>query len=769
MFRSFLLSLLLTSSLFFSQSKEEITYYSQNNTGFPMGTMDFDIDNTGNFYLAHVYRDKLNPGGITFFDGIHWKLTTQNDNNFPYISAWNVAYSKYDGSVYVYGSILHSDVSGQRYGIVRLNPSTNTWQNFGDTTVYPQGGGLDFLRDDMLIDENGDLFIASSNGFYKLTETTATRYTLPDNPYFAASQITFDNNGGVFIARNWTDGWVNPYTGLYYFDGNAVDTLVDPFDSINFISDMKVDDSGALWCLVNNNGSSTGYHFLMRYSEGNVSFFHFPNEYHIHDKMALDDNKIWLYADGKLIKFDIATHNYDVFNFFNPLNPYGYIIVKKMLPFGNYLYVFNNNGPLTLLAVNKSNGSIDDYLSVYNTGLAGTDIMGIRIAPNKHYWFYSLNLGISEFNGDSWRSFSSFDINGQNVVGTYDMAVTPGNTIITVSDSVRVWDRTQGWNSYLPPEDLTSGGILGVSVVAPNDNIAWIADENHGLLKFNLQTYSFSLYEDDETGGNGPHKLFIDKDGNLWIGFRYSTPTYYDGSQFHHFTENDGVYSFTTDITQAPDGSIWMSFANNGIAKYSNGSWTSFTPNNSSLPFYSVQTIDVDNNGGIWIAPVSYDTLSVYYSNDNCETWQKIVLDPEINNGVSDITIDENNNVFVSTYSNGVFVYNLNQIVLGTENENSNNVSDFKLLQNYPNPFNPTTTIEYSIPFVGTKKFSPLQNVQLKIYDVLGREIATLVNEKQSPGNYSVQFNASSLPSGIYFYTLRVGNFVATKKMILMK
>ena len=93
----------------------------------------------------------------------------------------------------------------------------------------------------------------------------------------------------------------------------------------------------------------------------------------------------------------------------------------------------------------------------------------------------------------------------------------------------------------------------------------------------------------------------------------------------------------------------------------------------------------------------------------------------------------------------------------------------FSLAQNYPNPFNPTTTIEYSIPKVRAKDFSPQQNVQLKIYDVLGREIKTLVNEKQLPGNYSVKFDASNLPSGVYFYRLQAGDFVATKKMILMK
>ena len=90
----------------------------------------------------------------------------------------------------------------------------------------------------------------------------------------------------------------------------------------------------------------------------------------------------------------------------------------------------------------------------------------------------------------------------------------------------------------------------------------------------------------------------------------------------------------------------------------------------------------------------------------------------------------------------------------------------FSLFQNYPNPFNPTTTIKYDIP--GDVK-RETKNVKLIVYDVLGREVAMLVNEKQAPGNYEVTFDASGLPSGIYFYKLTAGSFSDVKKMILMK
>ncbi len=108
-------------------------------------------------------------------------------------------------------------------------------------------------------------------------------------------------------------------------------------------------------------------------------------------------------------------------------------------------------------------------------------------------------------------------------------------------------------------------------------------------------------------------------------------------------------------------------------------------------------------------------------------------------------------------------------------NNNDASSDKFKLFQNYPNPFskgaggNPTTTIEYSIPIVRGKNFSPQRNVQLKIYDILGREVAALVNEKQSPGNHSVTFHAKNLTTGIYFYKLQAGGYIQSKKMILMK
>jgi len=99
--------------------------------------------------------------------------------------------------------------------------------------------------------------------------------------------------------------------------------------------------------------------------------------------------------------------------------------------------------------------------------------------------------------------------------------------------------------------------------------------------------------------------------------------------------------------------------------------------------------------------------------------------------------------------------------ITAVDNSNLDQPANYFLYQNYPNPFNPATNIEYSIPHPGL--------VTLKVYDVLGNEIRTLENEEKTAGRYSISFNGNDLASGIYFYILRAGDFVQSRKMLLLK
>ena len=113
----------------------------------------------------------------------------------------------------------------------------------------------------------------------------------------------------------------------------------------------------------------------------------------------------------------------------------------------------------------------------------------------------------------------------------------------------------------------------------------------------------------------------------------------------------------------------------------------------------------------------------------------------------------------------GIFFYT---IPTGSGDE-TKTVYEFELEQNYPNPFNPSTTIRYSIPFVIASGTKQSQFVTLKIYEVLGNEVAALVNEEKQAGSYEVNFDASFLSSGIYFYKLQVGYYIETRKMVLLR
>ena len=125
--------------------------------------------------------------------------------------------------------------------------------------------------------------------------------------------------------------------------------------------------------------------------------------------------------------------------------------------------------------------------------------------------------------------------------------------------------------------------------------------------------------------------------------------------------------------------------------------------------------------------------------------------------------------------STGKYIYRLKQIDFDGSFTYSNEIevdlslpTSLSLEQNYPNPFNPTTTIKYTIPNVALSGVEG-SRVILKVYDVLGNEVATLVNEIQPAGNYELNFNAALLPSGVYFYKLQAGSFSETKRMVLLK
>ncbi len=198
------------------------------------------------------------------------------------------------------------------------------------------------------------------------------------------------------------------------------------------------------------------------------------------------------------------------------------------------------------------------------------------------------------------------------------------------------------------------------------------------------------------------------------------------------------------------------------------GIYTETSWNNSVLPVELASFTSTVSNRDVTLnwstaSELNNSGFEIERSSDN--VWTKV---GNVNgNGTSSIVNNysyTDRNLATGSYSyrlkqvdfNGNFEYfNLNnEVNIGTP-------SAYALSQNYPNPFNPSTTINFDLPTDG--------NVSLKLYDMSGKEVATLVNEVRAAGYYSVNFNASQLTSGVYFYSISADNFTATKKMLLVK
>jgi hypothetical protein len=212
------------------------------------------------------------------------------------------------------------------------------------------------------------------------------------------------------------------------------------------------------------------------------------------------------------------------------------------------------------------------------------------------------------------------------------------------------------------------------------------------------------------------YHIFIDTDTNLTTGYRYKDSASI-GAEL--MVESDFLYKYT-----GTGGANWSWSSVGGFHKANTGGRTEM-----SIPLSALSS----NKKSIRLIFQSNSSLAPSYN--------FMEIDP-------------------TNYINQFYTYSFNKITGVTKSRQTID-ADFVLSQNYPNPFNPTTTINYSVPKAGF--------VTLKVYDVLGKIVSTLVNANKPAGNYSVEFNASKLVSGIYFYRMTSGLFSETKKLLLLK
>jgi len=359
----------------------------------------------------------------------------------------------------------------------------------------------------------------------------------------------------------------------------------------------------------------------------------------------------------------------------------------------------------------------------FNTGnspLPSNYITSLAVDSNNCLWIgtFGNSGGLTKYDGNNWKIYNvdsntvydiKIDNNGTFWMGSYWKGLIQ-------FDGDTTFNYYNSINTNLNPlrEEI-------ISVNVELDSIVLCGTELGGAAEFNKVTATWTEYFSPVVPIDLViNSIIVDAHKNKWFaGVQYISRLDSSGTWqvFDYNPTND--YDFYHDVVLGNNNSLLFS-SENGLLElnYSNEEvWKNIKPPYADIDSIGCDGIMKDHNGNIWIG-YNNGYLAVYnpYGITDIQSCQKI---PKVN----------------------------------------------YLSQNYPNPFNPTTLIKYQIKEPGF--------VSLKVYDILGKEVATLVDEHKNPGHYSVTFDASSatggLPSGVYIYKLQAGEFSSVKKMLLTK
>ncbi len=287
-----------------------------------------------------------------------------------------------------------------------------------------------------------------------------------------------------------------------------------------------------------------------------------------------------------------------------------------------------------------------------------------------------------------------------------------------------------------------TSGDDGVLAMSTNGGTEWVYIE-----------FSTSAFVFDPTNSNNIYAGTKDDGGVFKIEGVWGT-----SPNIINLTPAQGIGN-VNDIAVNEDSKLLIAAAD-GLWHWNGSSWNKF----SGLPNDNITAVILDKNENPNVLYVGTESNGIYASPNQGILWTKFGegLDSL---SITKLAISETNSkrLYAGTKKGGLWVTDL---LVGLSDELVDIPTKFALYQNYPNPFNPSTTIKYSVANV---EAGYIPSVQLKVYDILGREIITLVNKEQPQGNYEIEFDGIDLTSGIYLYRLQVGDFVETRKMIVLK
>jgi ligand-binding sensor domain-containing protein len=432
---------------------------------------------------------------------------------------------------------------------------------------------------------------------------------------------------------------------------------------------------------------------------------------------------------------------------------------------------------------------------IYNTSnsnIPSNYVTSITFDDSGTKWIGTESYGLAKFDGEKWTVYNS------------NNSALPSNVInaIAVDDSGYKWIGTgeglvkfneENWTVYNSNNSELPSNVINAIAVDDSGN-KWIGT-GEGLVKFNEENWTVYTIRD------GAGSIVTDNIGTKWIGTRshgllevtdttllnHSSPgwivslaiqnsciwmgTYNSGLYLFGIAEDSLLEIYQSGTSGLPDDTIrciavdrlgnkWIATDDHGLAKFDGKNWTVYNQNNCKIPSDMVEFVTIDTEGNKWIG-MTYTGLVKY--GDTVWTNYCIANSDLPDDNITFIAIDDSGKKWIGTRYGGLAVLEEGSIVNNEKDAKYMNhgPNEFMLSQNYPNPFNPSTKITFTLP--------KTELVKLQVYNTLGQVVGNLVDDRLQAGSHEVEFNASHLPSGVYFYRLQAGEYVDVKKMILLK
>jgi hypothetical protein len=651
------------------------------------------------------------------------------------------------------------------------------------------------------------IFIGTNSGVYKSVNSGSlfTPIGLYDNQIIkitGLNNMLFALDGNYLLFRSsdegvtWNDITTTNMDGLFVFNGILFAT--EPFGGV-----YKSTNNGDNWILLNNGLPAGGYQpasfgsYLYGYRSFSASLIY----------RSADNGNSWSVLNNDLPAFN-GVNSFGSFNnllFVNLVTATGSMLYKstnsgtnwtKLNSWDplNYVNSFVQSGTYLVASVNgkgiyRSNDKGVNW-SLSNAGLNSLNSIALTKGANRIYassneYFTAGSLFQSSNNAGMWTELK----NGLTTGNVIDM-INMNNSILAATSNGLYKSTNKGTNWSISNSGIA---ITTVNVLTRKDNTSTVyAGTENGLYVSNNFGTTWTLTSLDSvsvsaisiTGSNiyagvRNQGVFVSYDNGLtWsntlinsrITALASKGNYvYAGWRNTHGKPHGGIIvsadkgATWTDavINDAPVSSIGI-FDNNKVIASSDSVYisTNYGANwgavNSGGIIGSPSDLVVMGYGDVYVAN-SYGVAGSY---NYGKTWEMVSYGLLSKN--CQVITGDMNTLYVSPPFFGVWRLPLAKNNLAfLKTDNSGLPVSYSLSQNYPNPFNPTTNIQYEIPKPG--------DVRLVIYDVTGREVRTLINERLEAGKYEVSFDGSALTSGVYFYMLQAVDFSETKRMILIK